>query len=245
MTLAPQSNSSWPLCDLDFFQPQQAEQVADLTQKLQAEFESLDADSRQALSLIWGLIAQATAPIAINATSRQSETSLQHNLESLSAAGFIWYDTDLRCVLQCPPFSALTTNHRVKAFGWDNAQVCSLVDAPLALLLYGPNTWMTVCSICHYSGEELEFQMMVDDNLRFRTHMPLEARDWHIWVPSAGADVHRTDHQQHAARSFFTAADFETYRESGPEEAGVLYDIDEAMAFSRCLLRIYHKALNP
>ncbi len=244
MTSGPLSSSPGGSCDLERFRPEQAEQISALLHSTQQQLQALSPNECQTLRTIWTMIAQTSAPIAISATSRQSDADVQRTLDGLSAAGLIWYDADLRCVLQCPPFSALTTNHSVKAFGWNSSQVCSLIDAPLALLLYGPNTWITVTSTCEHSGEALEYRVLASDMQRVKTHTPLEAASWCVWLPTLPDSDPGPTGDQHAAISFYTQADFETYRLYHAEEPGVLYSFYEAMAFSECLYKLYHSFLS-
>lgn len=244
MTPGPPNSEALVDCELERFDPQQSEQVQAVVRAAQQSVQALTESECQTLRSIWALIAQSTSPIAISANNRQGDATLQRNLIRLIAASLIWYDDDLRGVLQCPPFSALTTNHLVKAFGWSPAQVCSLVDAPLALLLYGPNTWLTVQSICQQSGEQLEFRVLINDQQRIKTHTPLEAADWRIWVPTMPPGDPHTDRDQHAAISFYSLADYETYSHYHSEDPGALYSFYEAMALSECLLKVYAAVLS-
>jgi hypothetical protein len=234
-------NNSLP-CDLNRFTTRQAAQVQNLLQTIIALFEPLPRQECATYTAMWTLLAQTSAPV--NITSRQYDASVQKMLRDLTDLGLLWYDPDLRAVLQCPPFSALTTLHRIKAFGWNPTYACTFLDIPLTLLLYGPNAWLDVESTCRRSGEGLAFRVMVDNDQMLHVQSPPEAVDWRIWVPEklpllAGPGIRQT-----GAVAFYTPADVETYQHYNPDEPGEIYTLEAALYFSECLMRVYKQALH-
>jgi hypothetical protein len=190
------------------------------------------------------LIARASAPIVARNLNYKPEV-IQSALDNLIARKLLWYDGDLRAVLQCPPFSALHTTHQIKTFGWERAYACSFVDAPLALLIYGPNTWMEVHSTCPRSGEELRYRVMLDDSFALRMDAPASANQWRVWIPSQVESLDSLGVRGERAHmnAFHTPADLDTYRHYNPEAVGTVYTLPQAVYFSECLLRTYQRAL--
>lgn len=202
------------------------------------------AVERTIYTTIWVLIARISAPIVARNLNYKPEV-IQAALDHLIAEKLLWYDPDLRAVLQCPPFSALHTPHEVKTFGWERAYVCSFVDAPLALLIYGPNTWMDVRSVCPRSGETLQFRIKLDDSYALHYEAPTEAVEWRVWVPASieslmSLGVHGARARMAAFRS---QADLDTHRHYNPEDEGVVYTLNQALYLSECLLHAYQRAL--
>ncbi len=239
MTPAP-PNNNWP-CDLQRFAPRQAAQVDNTLQTITTLFEALPTRERATFTSMWTLIAQTTVPATI--TPRQYDADVEKILRDLTISGLLWYDHDLHAVLQCPPFSALTTHHHIKAFGWSKTYACTFLDIPLTLLVYGPNTWLNVESACQRSGEILSFRVMVDNHYGIQFEAPTNATDWRIWVPeklplAAGPGI-----KPGGAVGFYTPVDFETYQHYNPDQPGEVYDLEAALHFGACLLRVYRQVL--
>jgi hypothetical protein len=205
---------------------------------------ALIAVERAIYTTTWMLIARASAPIVTRNLNYKPDVT-QSALNNLIERKLLWYDTDLRAVLQCPPFSALHMPHQVKTFGWERAYTCSFIDAPLALLIYGPNTWMDVTSVCPRSGEELCFRVMLSDSWTLRIEAPSEAKNWRVWIPSQIESLTSLGVRGERAHmnAFHTSADLDTYRHYNSDENGTVYTLDQAIYFSECLLRAYQKAL--
>jgi hypothetical protein len=238
MTPAPQSNR---VCDLTGLTSEQIVQVETLAQRLQTTLAALSPPERSTIPSIWTLMAQATTPIALT-HSYQPDIALIMN--RLATIRLVWYDTELRSVLQCPPFSALTTEHQVKVFGWNMAYVCTFIDAPLALLLYGPNTWMDVYSRCQRSGEPLHFRVIQGDHCRLTVESSQDTTAWRVWLPDTLArGLPGPPGKYRGASAFVTPQDLETYRYYFPTESGLAYTLDQAMILCMCLLQVYGQAL--
>ncbi len=200
---------------------------------------------RMIFTTLWMYIARASAPVTANHLKHRPMV-IKATMDKLIYKHLIWYDNDLRAVLQCPPFSALHTAHEVKSFGWEGAYVCSFIDVPLALLIYGPNTWLKAKSVCPRSGEVLEYQVMLDSNQEFQVKAPSEADEWRIWVPNAvdGQLTLETNGLRSRINAFHSSVDYETYEHYHPDfGAGTLYTLEQAIYFSQCLLHAYQKVL--
>jgi hypothetical protein len=143
----------------------------------------LNHTERMIFTTLWMYIAQASAPVGAGNLRYRLDIA-KDALDALVENRLVWFDNDLRAVLQCPPFSALHTAHEVKAFGWERAYVCSMLDVPLALLVYGPNTWLKAESTCPRSGEILRYRVMLDNQQQIHMDVPPEAANWCVWIPS-------------------------------------------------------------
>lgn len=191
---------------------------------------------------IWTLIARMSAPIVARNLHDKPAVS-QAALDHLIAANLIWYDPELRAILQCPPFSALHTPHEVKTFGWERAYASSFIDAPLALLIYGPNTWMNIHSVCPRSGEELHFRVLLDDTGDLRIDAPADATTWRIWIPGELETMLALGPHTRRISAFRSEADLATDRHYHPHEIGAIYTLNQAIYLSACLLSVYQLAL--
>lgn len=218
--------------------------VSAVTAKCTAYLTALTPAERAVVTDVWTLLARTAAPVVVRARYANAQVG-QSALTKLMSHGLLWFDSDLRAVLQCPPFSALTTTHRVKAFGWNAAFVCSFVDIPLALLLYGPNTWLSAYSACPHSGEQLAFRMLMTDQLTLRLDAPVSASRWRVWLPLLPDSlVVGSSGGRSRVNAFFTDADLDTYLYYHPTECGYRFTLEQALYLGQALLRVYHAALS-
>lgn len=212
---------------------------------VQENVRSLNQTERMIYTTVWMHIARAVAPVGAGNLNFRLDIA-KAGLSKLTRQRLVWFDDDLRAVLQCPPFSALHTSHEVKAFGWEKAYVCSFIDAPLSLLIYGPNAWLDVESTCPRSGEILRYKVKLDSDHQLHVDAPIEAETWRIWMPSPDDGYLST--APHGIRgrvnAFLTQADFDTYQQYHPDPLpGSLYTLSQAVYLSECLLRAYQTAL--
>ena len=189
---------------------------------------------------LWSLMARASAPVVVRNIGFDQQ-HVQSVIDQLRAQHLIWYDDDLRAVLQCPPFSALHTPHQVKAFGWDRAYTCSFIDALMTVLLYGPNTWIKIDSTCPRSEERIAFRALMTSDYRIRLDTPREAEGWSVWMPSPGQDglgvgVRGTRPQINA---FFTYTDLETFLNYQPDQRGARSTLPQVVYLAEQLLIAY------
>lgn len=210
-----------------------------------AHLSALTPPERATFAAIWPLMARTDAPIVMRGL-HISSTITETALAKLVSGGLLWFDTDLRAVLQCPPFSALNTPHRVKVFGWDAAYACSFIDIPLALLLYGPNTWLSAQSVCPRSGETLVFRVLLTDSYTLRLDAPIRAIHWRVWLPTlppAGLTVGSSGLRSRI-NAFVSQADLDTYLHYHPD-TGSSYTLEQAAYLSQALIQTYHSLLVP
>jgi hypothetical protein len=167
-------------------------------------------------------------------------------METLNDRKLLWYDHDLRAVLQCPPFSVLHTPHQVKVFGWERIYASSFIDIPITLMVYGPNTWLSAQSVCPRSGETLAYKIKMREDFTLQADPPREASRWRIWIPPiAPADSDAEPYLQfHRLRSkinaFNSESDLEMHREyDSPNDPGVVYTFEQAMYLSSLFLVAY------
>jgi len=222
----------------------QAEYVNDVLARITHNITVLSPVERTIYTTTWMLIARVSAPIVTRNLNYKADV-LQAALDHLIAQNLVWYDPELRAVLQCPPFSALHTPHEVKTFGWERAYTTSIVNAPLALLIYGPNTWMSVHTVCPRSGEELHFRVLLDDRGVLRIDAPADADTWRIWIPAEIETMMALGPHSRPINAFHTQADLDIDRQYHPDTPGVSYTLEQAMYFSECLLNAYQVALTP
>jgi hypothetical protein len=139
----------------------------------------------------------------------------------------------------------LSTPHRVKVFGWEPAFACSFVDMPLALLLYGPNTWLSAQSTCPRSGEKLAFRVLMNDSRSFRLDAPASATRWRVWLPELPASGLTVGGSGVRSRinAFFSQADLDTYLHYHPAERGTGCTLEQAVYLSQVLAQTYHTVL--
>lgn len=212
--------------------------------------DALSPDERGLYSGIWRYLARNHAP----ATSRQfnhlhlSPVVVSDLMEALNDRKLLWYDHDLRAVLQCPPFSVLHTPHQVKVFGWERIYTSSFIDIPVTLMVYGPNTWLTAQSVCPRSGETLSFKIKMREDFTLQADAPREASRWRIWMPRSAQPDPESDAdpylQYHRLRSkinaFNSESDLEMHREyTSPNDPGVVYTFEEAKYLSGLWLAAY------
>lgn len=224
----------------------QAENVTRLINFIEHNISALTHTERAIYTTLWMTIARASAPVVVANLNYRADT-LRVALNKLMHHRLIWFDEDLRAVLQCPPFSALHSAHEVKAFGWDRAYVCSSLDASLSLLVYGPNTWLNAESTCPRSGEVLRFRVMLDAYHCLKLEAPADSKHWRVWLPnSPDGDLSvEANGLRSKINIFNTQADFETYQQYNPLPAsGTLYTLEQAVYLSECLLRAFEHALS-
>jgi hypothetical protein len=242
----PTNNDNHQPLDAHRLPPGQVDSVSGILTHLTERIRALVSVERSIFTTTWMLIARVSAPIVARNLNYKADV-MQSALTHLIEHNLVWYDDDLRAILQCPPFSALHTPHQVKTFGWERAYTCSFVDAPLALLIYGPNTWMEVQSVCPRSGEALRLRVMMDDALTLRLDVPAQAKAWRVWIPETADSLTSLGVRGKRAHmnAFYSATDLDTYRHYNPDETGVEYTLEQALYFSQCLLRMYQQALAP
>lgn len=216
--------------------------------------EQLTPDERALYGSLWRYLARNHAP----ATSRQfkqlnlTPAMVGHMINSLNAQKLLWFDEDLRAVLQCPPFSVLHTPHQVKVFGWERIYVSSFVDIPVTLMVYGPNTWLNAETICPRSGETLAYKIKMREDFTLQADPPREAAHWRIWVPRpAQPETDASPYLQfHRLRprinAFHSEEDLEIHQQySAPDDPGVVYTFEQAQYFSNLLLVAYSQVYLP
>jgi hypothetical protein len=215
--------------------------VAALVGTLDTFIADLSPLERSTYTLFWSLIARAAAPVVVRDAMEPGSDHGQQLIDKLSDQHLIWYDHDLRAVLQCPPFSALHSSHIVKAFGWDRAYVPSFLDTLLAIMLYGPNTWLKIDTTCPRSGERLGMRVMQQPGGTLRLDTPQDAATWRAWVPDPSVDQLGVGfHGSRAALNLFNSqADLETYLRYHADVEGAIYTLDQVAYLAQCLLTVY------
>lgn len=205
--------------------------------------QGLTEDERDVYRRIWKQMARHNAPVVVRSVVQagQSAARLQQITTTLNDHKLLWFDEDLRAVLQCPPFSVLHTPHDVKAFGWDRSYTCCFVDMPLTLLVYGPNVWLSCTSKCPRSGEPLAFRVRMGEDHRLESELPLN--DWQIWLPVSAGTEANSYQEFHRARprvnAFFSRSDLETHCQYSGAVPGMIYTLPQALYLSECLLKAY------
>ena len=210
--------------------------------------DSLSPDERALYASMWRHLAHYYAP----ATSRQFKhlnlppSTVGQLMMNLNERNLLWFDDDLRAVLQCPPFSVLHTPHQVKVFGWERIYVTSVIDIPVTLMVYGPNTWLSAETVCPRSGETLAYRIKMREDFTLQADPPREASRWRIWLPvspEAEPDgdpylqLHRMRPRIHA---FHTEGDLDTHRQyTAAADPGVVYTFEQATYLSSLLLVAY------
>ena len=218
--------------------------VSEAQTRCSAHLGTLTPSERAIFTAIWTLMARTAAPVVVRSL-HTSAAITQAALAKLVNCGLLWFDPDLRAVLQCPPFSALHTPHRVKVFGWDAAYTCSLIDVPLALLLYGPNTWLSAQSVCPRSGEKLAFRVLMADTGALKLDAPINSARWRVWLPELppnGLTVGSGGTRSHI-NAFHSEADLHTYLHYRPDERGDSYTLEQALYLSQTLAQTYRGLL--
>jgi hypothetical protein len=161
----------------------------------------------------------------------------------LNRLGLLWFDDDLRAILQCPPFSVLHTPHQVKVFGWERAYASSLLDIPATLLVYGPNVWLEAKTTCPRAGETLTFRVRLreDDSTQFE--LPDEFENWRVWLPLPDARSDDAFSDFHKIRSkisaFYSDQDLDTHRQYETSSSGIVYTLEQALYLSSLLIQVY------
>lgn len=216
-----------------------------LMEEIEAHIRSLSSQQRHIYTKIWGVLARATAPVVAQQLNADTPYSVRMTLEKLVDKKLVWFDDDLKAVLQCPPFSALHTPHEVKAFGWNRAYACSVIDASLALLFYGPNTALTITSQCPRSGERLQFRVTLNSQDELTLEAPPESAEWCVWIPQPLADNLEVGPRSRRSmiHMFHTRADLDTYQHYHTETPeSVIYTLPQAVYLSELLFKSYSSA---
>jgi hypothetical protein len=212
----------------------------------------LSPDERGLYGGMWRYLARYHAP----ATSRQfrhlnmAPVVVGQIMETLNDHKLLWFDEDLRAVLQCAPFSVLHTAHQVKVFGWERIYASSFVDIPVTLMVYGPNTWLSAQTVCPRSGETLSYKIKMREDFTLQADPPREASRWRIWMPmptqpdpdlSPYLQFHRLRPRINA---FYSENDLIMHREyTAPDAPGVIYTFEQAQYLSNLLLVAYMQVL--
>lgn len=221
-----------------------------LVRRVAELLQGLANEERAVYTALWKLMAQHGSPITSHhfADLKYSPDRIRDLLATINKTHLLWFDDDLRAVLRCPPFSVLHTPHPVKVFGWERAYAASLIEAPLTLLVYGPNVWLNIQTTCPRSGETLKYRVMLRDDGSLRLDAPSEAEQWVVWLPLPDnpLDDDVFDWLQEARLrigAFHTLEDLDIHRyyEGGP--SGVIYTLEEAVYLSEGLLWAYGRAL--
>jgi hypothetical protein len=220
----------------------QIEWVDTLVNQLAASLQALTQDERSLYKQVWKYLATHQGPAAIRqiiGASRQTGL-VEPLLRRLHERKLLWFDSDLRAVLQCPPFSVLSTPHQVKAFGWERAQAVSFFDLPTTLLIYGPNVWVEARSVCARSGEPMVFQLKMTDSRILQAQSPPQAEDWRVWLPIQQPPLDEALFEFIQLRSrinaFYTPTDLATHQHYQTNPSGVVYTFDQALYLANWLL---------
>jgi hypothetical protein len=222
--------------------------VVALTSGIIEHLSALPGDERALYLRVWKSIATFNAPVVAHqfGDMKLASDRVKQMLTTLDSQKLLWFDDDLRAVLRCPPFSVLQTQHPVTAFGWDRTYASSLIEAPATLLVYGPNVWLNIHTVCLRSGEPLRFRVMMDDQGELHLDSPEGANGWRIWLPIPEGE--RTAYDwlsefRHQIGAFLTQEDLNTHRYYEDSAAGVTYSLDQAVYLSQWLVYAYRQAL--
>lgn len=216
--------------------------------------EGLSPDERALYGSIWRHLARFYTPTTSREFKQLNLTPARvgQMMMDLNARKLVWFDEDLRAVLQCPPLSVLHTPHQVKVFGWERIYATSFIDIPVTLMVYGPNTWLTAQTVCPRSGETLAYKIRMREDFTLQADPPREASRWRVWLPRPAqpeADV-APYVQLHRLRprinAFNSAGDLDMHRQyTTPDEAGVVYSFEQAMYLSNLLLVAFAQVMQP
>jgi|GEM_PF-3248901 len=216
--------------------------------------EGLSPDERALYGSIWRHLARFYTPTTSREFKQLNLTPARvgQMMMDLNARKLVWFDEDLRAVLQCPPLSVLHTPHQVKVFGWERIYATSFIDIPVTLMVYGPNTWLTAQTVCPRSGETLAYKIRMREDFTLQADPPREASRWRVWLPRPDqpeADV-APYVQLHRLRprinAFNSAGDLDMHRQyTTPDEPGVVYSFEQAMYLSNLLLVAFAQVMQP
>ncbi|MBZ0277201.1 MAG: hypothetical protein K8I60_13720 [Anaerolineae bacterium] len=229
----------------------QAAWVDAIVMQYTALVNELTVDERRLYIHVWESMTRFIAPVSARQFSgiKQPLVVIQQMIASLNQRKLLWYDDDLRAVLQCPPYSVLHTAHQVKAFGWGRAFACSFIDAPCSLLVYGPNMWLDLRSICPRSGEELSLRVKIREDFKLEIQLPPDSDNWCVWLPSYPEYApERAYTEFNILRSkiniFHSRQDLQTHQQYQDDEGiGVIYSLEQALYVSQFLLYAYARVL--
>lgn len=220
----------------------QADWVRELVGSLNAVLDTVSDEERRLYRQIWQHLARYNSPVPVRQFPgiNRHLFVVQQMIASLKDRSLLWFDDDLRAILQCPPFSVLTTAHQVKVFGWERVYTTSFVDTPLTLLIYGPNVWLDAQSTCPRSGETLGYRVMLRDDRTLRYEAPSAAQSWCVWLPadSSSREVYSAFHQTRSKiNAFNSQEDLTTHLQYQGDAQGVIYNFEQALYLSQCLLQ--------
>lgn len=209
---------------------------------LNVVLDTLSDEERRLYRQIWQHLARYNSPVPVRQFPgiNRHLFVVQQMIASLKDRSLLWFDDDLRAILQCPPFSVLTTAHQVKVFGWERVYATSFIDTPLTLLVYGPNVWLEAQSICPRSGETLGYRVMLRDDRTLRYDAPSAAQSWRVWLPadSASPEAYGAFHQARSRINAFNShEDLMTHLQYQDDPPGSIYTFEQALYLSQCLLQ--------
>jgi len=223
--------------------------VAALVSRVMERLGRLSADERALFTQLCRLIARSGSPVTSHhlVDLKLHPDRIRDLMADLDRYKLVWFDDDLRAVLRCPPLSVLHTPHQVKAFGWERSYASSLIEAPVTLIVFGPNVWLTVQTTCPHSGELLKFRVMLTDSERLRLDAPGDADQWRVWLPVPAAPLADAYDWLHENRLriglFHSQEDLDAYRRHEGGDPGIVYTLEQAVYLSQWLLYAYRRAL--
>lgn len=235
------SISAIPPLDFSALPTGQAEWMQSLFDNLGRILMDIDRDQRHMLRRIWEFMASHTVPPTLKLFTQNPQALAL--LVELNETQLILYDGQLRSVLQAPPFSIVQTPHQIKAFGWERVYVTSPLDAPLALLTFGPNVWMEMRTICPQTGAALVIRLMMREDGALIPESSGDTSQWCLWLPLPDQSLEEPSHIFNRRRShtrfFQTRDDLERFRIRQGSAGGVVFTFEQALAFSRHLVNLY------
>ena len=219
----------------------QAEWMQSLLESMGRTLLDLDRDQRSLLRRLWQHMANHTDPPSLKLFN-QFPQALALLIE-LNEAHLLLYDGQLRSILQSPPFSAIQTTHQIKAFGWERVYITSPLDAPLALLVYGPNVWMEMRTVCPQTGAALVYRLMMQEDGGLIPESGGDSAHWRLWIPfpeqSLEDPLHLFNRRRSQIRFFQTESDLERFRTRQGVSEGMVFTCPQALALSRQILAQY------
>ncbi|MCA9914678.1 MAG: hypothetical protein KC496_15100 [Anaerolineae bacterium] len=230
----------------------QAAWIEAITTQYTALVSELTAEERHLYVYVWESMTRFIAPVSIRQYGgvKQPQVVVQQMVASLNARKLLWYDDELRAILQCPAYSVLHTANQAKAFVWGRAFACSFIDAPSALLVYGPNVWVDIHGVCPRSGEELSLKAKMREDFKLEFDIPSGGQEWCVWLPSySEVTSERAYEEFNMLRSkinvFHSLQDLQTHQQYQDDAGiGVIYTLEQALYASQFLLYAYSHVLS-